>query len=227
MLCSRSNNFDRKHRHESREGRPAEKWEDPWGPTSTLRLLRVIFSDLRQRSLHFMDTGGQLSPGSIFMALDPRIRVELERLGRGNVRELLRTAAGSGRSAPVAMQLPGVPDPTRGDVEDWLRGKERETERVIGATLKWAKIAGVAAITVSLSLRSSGSRVSLSHSTRRVRKPVEPPAVLEQSVDVMVWVSSRRDNQCGTGGMRIMGSGKVRRAPPRRPTPTRPPAPRS
>lgn len=78
--------------------------------------------------------------------LDPRIRVELEQLGPGNVRELLRTAAGSGRSAPVAMQLPGVPDPTRGDVEDWLRGKERETERVIGATLKWAKIAGVAAI---------------------------------------------------------------------------------
>jgi len=62
MLCSRSNNFDRKHRHESRECRPAEKWEDPWGPTSTLRLLRVIFSDLRQRSLHFMDTGGQLRP---------------------------------------------------------------------------------------------------------------------------------------------------------------------
>jgi hypothetical protein len=80
------------------------------------------------------------------MALDPRIRVELERLGPGNVRELLRTAAGSGRNAPVALQLPGVPDLTRGDVEDWLREKERETERVMGATLKWAKIAGVAAL---------------------------------------------------------------------------------
>jgi hypothetical protein len=44
------------------------------------------------------------------------------------------------------MQLPGAPDPTRGDVEDWLREKERETERVMRATLKWAKIAGVAAI---------------------------------------------------------------------------------
>jgi len=80
------------------------------------------------------------------MALDPRIRVELERLGPGNVRELLRTAAGSGRSAPVAMQLPGVPNPTRGDIEDWLRAKERETEWVVGATLTWARIAAVAAI---------------------------------------------------------------------------------
>jgi len=80
------------------------------------------------------------------MALDPRIRVELERLGPGNVRELLRTAVGSGRSAPVAMQLPAVPDPTRSDIEDWLRAKERETERGIGAALTWARIAAVAAI---------------------------------------------------------------------------------
>jgi len=58
MLCSRSNNFDRKHWHESREVRPAEKWRNPSGPTPTLRLLRVIFSDLRQGSLHFMDSGG-------------------------------------------------------------------------------------------------------------------------------------------------------------------------
>ena len=80
------------------------------------------------------------------MALDPRIRAELERLGPGNVRELLRILVGPGRKAPVAMRLPGAPDPTRGDVEDWLREKERETERVMRATLKWAKIAGVAAI---------------------------------------------------------------------------------
>jgi len=39
-----------------------------------------------------------------------------------------------------------VPNPTRGDIEDWLRAKERETERVVGATLTWARIAAVAAI---------------------------------------------------------------------------------
>jgi hypothetical protein len=80
------------------------------------------------------------------MALDPLIRAELERLGPANVKELLRTGAGSGRNAPVAVQLAGVPDPIRGDVEDWLREKEREGEAVTRDTLKWAKTAGIAAI---------------------------------------------------------------------------------
>jgi hypothetical protein len=76
--------------------------------------------------------------------------LELELSWSGSGREMyesyLGPPPGSGRNAPVALQLPGVPDLTRGDVEDWLREKERETEGVMGATLKWAKIAGVAAL---------------------------------------------------------------------------------
>jgi|SRR6516162_5630082 hypothetical protein len=82
------------------------------------------------------------------MTLDPRIRAELERRGPANVRALLvGLGGGVGRNTPVPLQLPaGVPDPLRGDVEDWLREKEREAEGVARRTLKWAKIAGLAAI---------------------------------------------------------------------------------
>jgi hypothetical protein len=83
---------------------------------------------------------------SITMALDPRIRAELERRGPVNVKELLRTLAGPGPNVPVAVQLDEVPDPIRADVEDWLREKEQEAEAVSRDTLKWAKIAGLAAI---------------------------------------------------------------------------------
>jgi hypothetical protein len=80
------------------------------------------------------------------MALDPRIRAELERRGPANVRELLRNLAGPGGNAPVQMQLAGVADPIRADVEDWLREKEQETETVMRATLQWATTAGRVAI---------------------------------------------------------------------------------
>jgi hypothetical protein len=39
-----------------------------------------------------------------------------------------------------------VPDPPRRDVEDWLREVERDGEAITRDTLKWAKIAGRAAI---------------------------------------------------------------------------------
>jgi hypothetical protein len=80
------------------------------------------------------------------MAVDPRIRAELERRGPANVRELLRTRTGPGDRDPVALQLHGVPDPPRSDVEDWLREGEREGEAVARDTLKWAKIAGRIAV---------------------------------------------------------------------------------
>ena len=80
------------------------------------------------------------------MALDPRIRAELARRGPANVRELLRTRTGPGDRDLVALQLPGVPDPPRCEVEDWLREAEREGEAVTQDVLKWAKIAGRAAV---------------------------------------------------------------------------------
>ena len=80
------------------------------------------------------------------MALDPQIRAELERRGPTNVRELLRIRTGPGDRDPVALQLAGVADPSRTEVEDWLREVEREGEAVTRDTLKWAKIAGRAAV---------------------------------------------------------------------------------
>jgi hypothetical protein len=80
------------------------------------------------------------------MALDPRIRAELARRGPANVRELLRTRTGPGDRDLVALQLPEVPDPPRCEVEDWLREAEREGEAVTQEVLKWAKIAGRAAV---------------------------------------------------------------------------------
>ena len=76
---------------------------------------------------------------------DPQIRAELERRGPANVRDALRrTAAGS------FVELRGWFRPTlklRHDtVEDWLREKEQGAEGVTYETLKWAKIAGWAAI---------------------------------------------------------------------------------
>jgi hypothetical protein len=44
------------------------------------------------------------------------------------------------------VQLDGVSDPLRGDVEEWLAGKEREGEAVARDTLKWARVAGRVAI---------------------------------------------------------------------------------
>jgi hypothetical protein len=84
------------------------------------------------------------------MAFDPRIRAELERRRPANVRELLRTLAGPGPNAPVAMQLAGVPDPFRSDVEDWLGEKERQGEAVARATLSWARVGGLAGIIAAL-----------------------------------------------------------------------------
>src|SRR5205814_7225082 len=43
-------------------------------------------------------------------------------------------------------QLAGVPDPPPSEVEDWLREDEQKREAVTRDTLKWAKIAGRAAI---------------------------------------------------------------------------------
>ena len=98
--------------------------------------------------------------------LDPRIRAELARRGPANVRALLiGLGGGVARNTPVPLQLPArVPVPLRGDVEDWLREKEQEAERDRHDTLKWAKIAGWAAIigvivgiaAIVVTLRTSG-----------------------------------------------------------------------
>ena len=71
-------------------------------------------------------------------------RKELERNGVTNVR-LKLSSYGGGRGAALNGAYPGE-TMTRGDVEDWLAEKSAEEERMARSTLRWAKIAGWAAI---------------------------------------------------------------------------------
>jgi predicted transcriptional regulator len=77
--------------------------------------------------------------------LDPQIRAELERRGPANVREALRRTA-AGRFVELRVWFRPPLKIRQATVEDWLREKERGEEGVTYEILKWAKIAGVAAI---------------------------------------------------------------------------------
>jgi hypothetical protein len=142
------------------------------------------------------------------MALDPRIRAELERRGPANVRGLLRTRTGPGDRDPVALQLAGVPDPPRSEVEDWLREGEREGETVTRDTLKWAKIAGRAAVIgvvvtaivgivgVIIGVRScSYSSSTYNEQNRPILTTLNYRA---DPNDVFVWTLSNRGNEDAT-----------------------------
>jgi len=77
------------------------------------------------------------------MALSEEQRRELDRLTIENVRlKLAHSAAERGAVAP------GLGDGTmlRGDVEDWLADMARLEAEQRAATLRWAKIAGLASI---------------------------------------------------------------------------------
>lgn len=89
------------------------------------------------------------------MPLDPLTRRELERRGVANVRLLLiPEISGSHPNALVLLHAPGVPNPLRGDVEDWLRDAElaekaeqdHRHRQVIGTAYWTLGIAVVAAI---------------------------------------------------------------------------------
>ena len=77
------------------------------------------------------------------MALTNEQRVELDKFGSANVRMKL-APVGPGRGAIVHGFENGLL--TRGDVEDWLAQKNLEETTERQRTLRWAIIAGVAAI---------------------------------------------------------------------------------
>jgi hypothetical protein len=79
--------------------------------------------------------------------LTDKQRAELEALGAATVRAKL-IQPGAGRGADLAGFKTGIQggNLTRGDVEDWLAEKHVEEANVQNSTLRWAKIAGWAAI---------------------------------------------------------------------------------
>lgn len=62
------------------------------------------------------------------MTLAPQVRAELERRGIASVRELLWNATGPGQGSSVSLHAPNIPNPLRGEVEEWLREKEAAVE---------------------------------------------------------------------------------------------------
>jgi hypothetical protein len=77
------------------------------------------------------------------MTLTAEQRAELEASGPATVR-LKLTQYGAGRGASISGFKCG--DITRGDIEDWLVEKNIEETALQQGTLRWAKIAGLAAI---------------------------------------------------------------------------------
>jgi hypothetical protein len=86
------------------------------------------------------------------VTLTPEQRAELEAFGPENVRAKLSPAR-PGRAAAVSGFKTGqgsAGDLTRGDVEDWLAEKHLKDARVQHSILRWARIAGWAAIISAL-----------------------------------------------------------------------------
>ena len=80
------------------------------------------------------------------MALTPEQRAELEANGPDLVRtKLLQGGADKGASIPGFNSGP-FRALTRSDIEDWLVEKHAQDLRTQDSILRWAKIAGVAAI---------------------------------------------------------------------------------
>jgi hypothetical protein len=80
------------------------------------------------------------------MTLTPEQRAELERLGPETTRlKLILGGPGRGASIP-GFETGPFQSLTRSDVETWLAAKFAEEAVVQHSTLRWAKIAGIAAI---------------------------------------------------------------------------------
>ena len=82
------------------------------------------------------------------MTLTPEQRAELEALGPETVRGK-SSLARPGRNVPVPGFKTGESSAgnlLRGDIEDWLAEKHIEDARIQHSILRWAKIAGWAAI---------------------------------------------------------------------------------
>ena len=84
-------------------------------------------------------------------------RAELEHHGAVSIRFKL-TQHGAGRSAAISGFKCG--DITRGDIEDWLAEKSAEEAAQQSAILRWARIAGWAAIIGAL-LTAVGIAISI------------------------------------------------------------------
>jgi hypothetical protein len=81
------------------------------------------------------------------MPLTPEQRAELEAFGPEYVRDKMNLSAGAGPGAAVpGFKSSSAGNLTRADVEEWLVEKHREAARIEHRTLRWAKIAGWAAI---------------------------------------------------------------------------------
>jgi hypothetical protein len=90
------------------------------------------------------------------MSLDPRTRADLERLGVDVVRGILAnpSRSGSGRGATVRLEVAAMPDPNRGEVEDWLAEQDATAAGITGRRhdqlLFWARVAAIAAIVAAI-----------------------------------------------------------------------------
>jgi hypothetical protein len=84
-------------------------------------------------------------------------RAELEEHGPASIRFKL-TQYGAGRGASISGFKCG--DITRGDIEDWLAEKSKMETAQQAATLRWAQIAGWAAI-ISVLLTLVGIAISV------------------------------------------------------------------
>ena len=85
-------------------------------------------------------------------SLHPLTRQELERRGPSNVRALINEPqwVGVGQNAEIKLHAPGVPNPERAQVEEWLRGKERTANRnnilVAVLTLIFAAVGAIGSV---------------------------------------------------------------------------------
>jgi hypothetical protein len=81
--------------------------------------------------------------------LKPEWEAELERLGVEGVRILLSKAQWSADDT-VQLWPRTLDNPSRRDIEDWLKAKHDEGERRDASVARWTKIAAVAAIAATI-----------------------------------------------------------------------------
>jgi len=81
-------------------------------------------------------------------SLPPLTRKELERRGPSNVRAILDQPhwSGVGPNSEFNLHTSGVPNPTRAQVEAWLKQKERAANRKVIWTLIFAAIGAIGSI---------------------------------------------------------------------------------
>jgi hypothetical protein len=97
------------------------------------------------------------------LGLDQQVRAELKRRGAATVRVQLSmvTATQNGTSQPLHLfpLLPGRPNVRYSDAEVWLREQEIAADQLAEARhrhlLRWARVAGVGAVTAAVAAIAS------------------------------------------------------------------------